>query len=55
MDNGNVVSGTVSDTFDDMICLKIQNLTRWIPYDYERIGPYGKMHEYYEDSLDFYK
>ena len=56
MDNGNVFSGVVSDTFEDMFCFKTaQNISRWILYDHENAGPFGKMQEYYEENIDFYK
>jgi len=55
VENGIVISGVVSDTFDEMFCLKNQNFSRWYPYDYEKAGPFGKMHEYYEENIEFYK
>jgi len=55
MDNGTLMSGAVIDTFEDMFCVKQGNISRWLPYDYERAGPYGKMHDCYEDFVDFYK
>lgn len=49
------MSGTVVDTFDDMFCVKQNNVTRWLPYDHEKAGPYGKLHDYYDEIIDFYR
>lgn len=54
-ENGNLISGTVVDTFEDMFCVKHGNLSRWFTYDYEKAGPYGKMKDYYEEIVEFYK
>ena len=54
LENG-VMSGTVFDTLEDMFCVKDKNVTRWLPYDFEKAGPYGKLHDYYDEIIDFYR
>ena len=53
MDTGVISSAVVVDTIEDMIYIKFlkENNVRWIHYDSEKIGPFGKMQNNYESPM----